>query len=151
MKFTTLYCLLLFSLCNCSPKLPIKQQILFDQEGNITYCNKYILVSDHPNLTFRDTITDIRYSLDSTAEIVIAYTKQGDTLWKLNPFKVLNDEGWIDNIHNPKKIRDVKFVIHKPRLNYPDKIPVLYVGSYGHSVYAFINLVLGKCYFDRQN
>ncbi len=152
MKLISTYFLTVLFLCSCSPKLSTKQETLFDKEGNITYSNKYILVRDYSKLIFRDTISDIRYSLDSTAEVVVAYTKRGDTIWKLNPFKILINEGRIDTLHySPKEIRDIKFVIKKPRLQYPKDIPVLYVGSYGHSVYAFIDLNLGKCYFDRQN
>ena len=89
--------------------------------------------------------------MDSTEEVVLAYTKQGDTLWKVNPFKVLTDEGWIDTLlYTAKKIRDVKFVFGKPRLKYTKDIPLLYVGCYGHAVYAFIDLNLGKCYFEKQ-
>jgi hypothetical protein len=138
-------------LCNCSAKLSITQEIRYDKVGNITYCNKYILVKDYSKLVFRDTISNILYSLDSTQEVVVAYRKGGDTLWKLNPFQVLINEGEIDTLHySPKKIRNIKFAIKKPRLKYPKDIPVLYVGSYGHSVYAFIDLNLGKGYFDRQ-
>src|SRR5262245_14472588 len=133
MKFVIPFLLILFLFCNCSPKMSVKQQILYDQDGNITYCIKYIFVRDYPKLIFRDTVSDIRYSLDSTEKIITAYSKQGDTLWKLNPFKVLTDEGWIDTIHyNPSKIRNVRFLVEKPRLKYPKEIPVLYVGSYGH-------------------
>lgn len=88
----------------------------------------------------------------TAAEVVIAYTNQGDTLWQLNPFKTLTEEGLIDTLlYNPKEIRDIKFFIGKPRLNYPNDIPVIYVGSYKYSVYSFIDLSLPKCYLDRQN
>ncbi len=137
--FLNLYC------CCYSQCDPTPNKICYDARNNIIASSGYVDIDKLKEVTFKDTITDIRYRLDSSHHYIICLNEKGETIWKTEPNYYL-----IDSIYKPYVVKmKIDKYSNTNDLKKKDKIFIFIKSS--NREYGYIDLKTGQYKYRRND